>query len=108
MCPGQHLGRLGWSLSPAIGRWLWRSVRTRSGQQLGIRGIGRGSRDVVAIAVPRRGQRNDREHLLPGLVHQMYVVMVFCPVVSDEQHQWPPSVSVRMKPVRAEAHPAVT
>jgi hypothetical protein len=43
-----------------------------------------------------------------GLVHQIHIVVVFCPVVSDEQHRLASPYSVWMNTVRAQGHPAAT
>lgn len=54
------------SLSPAEGRWLWRSVADQVGQDFGVPGIGLGARDGVAVAVAAGGQRVDRIYLIAG------------------------------------------
>ena len=64
MGPGQHLDRLS-AVAVAGDRAMVVPIGAHQiGQQLGVRGIGLGSRDVVAVAVARRRQRVDREYLI--------------------------------------------
>ncbi len=52
------------SLSPATGRWLCRSVRTRSASTFASPGIGLRARGRVPVPVTRRRHRVHREHLI--------------------------------------------
>ena len=66
MRPGEHLDRLGRIAVPGDQAVVVPVGAHQVGQQFGIRGIGLGSRDVVAVAVTGCRERVDREHLIPG------------------------------------------
>ena len=63
---GQHLDRLGVAAVAGDPAMVVPVGAHQISQQFGIRGIGLGSRDVVAVAVAGRRQRVDREHLISG------------------------------------------